>query len=209
MASHSATALLHYYLILLTVCRLLGDGDTTSSMATRRTTTWTTKEGCMEVERDALLVYKAGVEDPADRLSSWHDQEDCCRWRNVVCDNRTGHAHVVKLNLQTDDMYWNYKPDERMALRGKILSSSLLSLTHLRSHNLSGNDFEWKQIPGFVGSFTRLKYLDLSWSNFGGTIPPQIGNLSTLRYLDLNSHFKNSITDYLLGFQLITPVADK
>ncbi|XP_064968184.1 receptor-like protein EIX2 [Musa acuminata AAA Group] len=142
-------------------------------------TTPTTK-GCVEGERDALLDFKTGiVKDPSSRLSSWRGRVDCCRWSGVVCDNRTG--HVVELNLQNSD------PDnDEMSIGGEI-RPSLLLLTHLERLDLSNNDFGGIQIPEFFGSLTKLTYLDLNGSYFGGAIPPQLGNLSRLRYLDLNS----------------------
>ncbi|XP_064966887.1 receptor-like protein EIX2 [Musa acuminata AAA Group] len=135
----------------------------------------TTTRGCMEAERDALLAFKAGILDPSRRLSSWRRPVDCCRWSGVVCDNTTG--HVVQLNLQNADAYY----DNSTVLGGEI-GPSLLSLTHLRRLNLTQNDFGGARIPKFLGSFGRLRYLDLSYSNFDGAIPPQLGNLSTLRY---------------------------
>ncbi|CAL9183669.1 unnamed protein product, partial [Musa hybrid cultivar] len=135
----------------------------------------------MEAERDALLAFKAGILDPSRRLSSWRRPVDCCRWSGVVCDNTTG--HVVQLNLQNADAYY----DNSTVLGGEI-GPSLLSLTHLRRLNLTQNDFGGARIPKFLGSFGRLRYLDLSYSNFGGAIPPQLGNLSTLRYLSLSSY---------------------
>ncbi|CAL9054569.1 unnamed protein product, partial [Musa banksii] len=145
-----------------------------------------TTNGCVEGERDALLDFKTGiVKDPSSRLSSWRGRVDCCRWSGVVCDNRTG--HVVELNLQNSDPYYS-----ETSIGGEI-RPSLLLLTHLERLNLSHNDFGGIQIPKFLGSLTELTYLDLSWSNFGGAIPPQLGNLSRLRYLDLNSLYDLTI----------------
>ncbi|KAG6500340.1 hypothetical protein ZIOFF_040184 [Zingiber officinale] len=41
--------------------------------------------GCSEVERDALLAFKANVKDPSRRLASWSPRIDCCKWSGVVC----------------------------------------------------------------------------------------------------------------------------
>ncbi|CBI21366.3 unnamed protein product, partial [Vitis vinifera] len=59
------------------------------------------------------------------------------------------------------------------------------------------NNFEGLQIPKFIGSFKRLRYLNLSGASFGGTIPPHLGNLSSLLYLDLNSYSLESVEDDL------------
>ncbi|XP_042401137.1 receptor-like protein EIX2 [Zingiber officinale] len=144
--------------------------------------------GCSysEVERDALLAFQANVKDPSHRLASWSPRIDCCKWSGVVCrSSKANNAtlfqvqHVVELNLSNVD----YKH----TLRGEILSPSLLNLTQLQLLDLSGNDFEGTPIPHFIGSFQKLKYLELSGSNFSGVIPSQLGNLSSLYHLGLQS----------------------
>ncbi|OAY71774.1 Receptor-like protein 12 [Ananas comosus] len=137
--------------------------------------------GCFEIEREALLTFKAGIIDTGGRLSSWAGRDCCSTWKGVVCDNNTG--HIVKLNLQN-----NYNCDANSsdcALRGEI-NPSLLVLSHLSRLDLSRNDFGGISIPKFIGSLKSLMHLDLSISNFSGKIPEQLGNLSNLRYLDLS-----------------------
>ncbi|CAI9285707.1 unnamed protein product [Lactuca saligna] len=42
-------------------------------------------------------------------------------------------------------------------------------------------------IPEFIGSLTKLRYLNLSSMGFSGIVPHSIGNLSNLRVLDLSN----------------------
>ncbi|OAY67163.1 Receptor-like protein 12 [Ananas comosus] len=135
-----------------------------------------------KVERKALLTFKSGLVDPQNLLSSW-EGEDCCKWRGVVCSNTTG--HVVKLNLRNS---CNTFIEECSCLSGEI-NPSLLLLTNLEHLDVSMNNFSGTSIPAFLGSLKNLRYLNLSYLNFGGTIPPQIGNLSKLHYLDLSFAF--------------------
>ncbi|KAF7046367.1 hypothetical protein CFC21_055397 [Triticum aestivum] len=139
---------------------------------------------CVADERDALLSIKESLWEPSVNLSSWQGEE-CCNWKGVRCSYKTG--HVVKLNLRGSAQdclrYSTY--------RGAI-SHSLVTLQQLRYLDLSCNNFNWTEIPDFIGSFPSLKYLNLSYNLFYGRIPPQIGNLSKLVYLDLNPSNNNN-----------------
>ncbi|KAL5549655.1 hypothetical protein UlMin_004886 [Ulmus minor] len=126
---------------------------------------------CFQTERKALLSFKQYLKDPLERLSSWvAEEENCCKWDGIVCDNITG--HVQELHLA------NY------SLTGKIYSS-LLDLKQLSHLDLSYNDFEGTQIPNFIGSLVSLRYLNLKFARFEGVIPYQLGNLSSLHHLGL------------------------
>lgn len=123
-------------------------------------------------------------------LSSWGsegEKKDCCNWRGVRCSNQTGHVKVLDLHgtgrvkvldIQTRVMSRN------ASLRG-TLNPALLKLHHLRHLDLSFNNFSGSQIPVFIGSLSKLEYLDLFAASFSGPIPPLLGNLSRLQYLSL------------------------
>ncbi|XP_065034996.1 receptor-like protein EIX1 isoform X1 [Musa acuminata AAA Group] len=136
----------------------------------------TVTSGCFSMEREALLDFKAGIHDTYNRLSSWTGHH-CCTWKGVTCDTTTG--HVVMLDLRNTF--------ER-ALRGeRMMNSSLLALSHLKHLDLSVNDFRRIRIPEFIGSFKKLRYLNLSSTYFMGGIPARLGNLSSLYVLDLRA----------------------
>ncbi|XVF40039.1 hypothetical protein PTKIN_Ptkin01aG0080300 [Pterospermum kingtungense] len=147
--------------ILCSLCFCIANGPSTS---------------CSDIEREALLSFKQSLTDPFGRLSSWMG-EDCCQWHGVSCNTDTG--QVVKLDLRSSA--------QKSALRGKI-DPSLLSLKNLSYLDLSMNNFGGSPIPNFIGSFTALRYLNLSFAQLGGTIPPHLGNLTNLGYLDLHSY---------------------
>ncbi|KAH7854870.1 hypothetical protein Vadar_018590 [Vaccinium darrowii] len=134
---------------------------------------------CFENEREALHKFKQDLKDPSNRLSSWDTVEDCCRWAGVVCDNLTGHVHEIHLQ----------NPYNEFDVLGGKVNPSLLDLKHLQYLDLSNNDFEGTPIPSFIGSIATLRYLNLSWAGFGGTVPPQLGNLTAIRYLDLRGYY--------------------
>ncbi|XP_031090894.1 receptor-like protein EIX2 [Ipomoea triloba] len=132
---------------------------------------------CFENERNALLSFKRSVSNPSfTSLSSWgasRNDDDCCKWEGIGCDNRIG--HVVALHLGDNE-----------GLQGEI-SPSLLHLRFLNFLDLSRNEFD--TIPSFIGSLDKLVYLNLSYNNFSGNVPPHLGNISTLKYLDLGNNY--------------------
>ncbi|KAL1146047.1 hypothetical protein V6Z11_A11G343500 [Gossypium hirsutum] len=135
---------------------------------------------CIPSEREALLKFKNHLIDPSNRLSSWVEGGDCCKWIGVVCHNLTGHVHQLHLAAPLS-------PYEQSALGGKI-NPSLLELNHLSTLDLSNNNFSSIHIPKFFGLLESLTYLNLSRAQFQGAIPHNLGNLSKLQYLDLRGN---------------------
>ncbi|KAH1084083.1 hypothetical protein J1N35_023844 [Gossypium stocksii] len=147
---------------------------------------------CIESERNALLKFKNDLVDPSNRLSSWVEGGDCCKWLGVVCHNSTGHINKLHLaaplslpHFDAPVAEWEayHRSKNIYPLRGKI-NSSLLELKHLSSLDLSNNNFR-SNIPKFLGMLGSLTYLNLSHAQFQGGIPHNLGNLSKLQYLDL------------------------
>ncbi|KAL8238972.1 hypothetical protein R6Q59_015539 [Mikania micrantha] len=161
---------------------------------------------CMDDERQALIRFKHVLIDEADRLASWAgEKSDCCKWVGIVCDNITGHVHEIHLpGPHISYAISNKEMKEHLKQRlGGHLSPSLLELKQLKYLDLSCNDFKGIQIPGFIGSLGNLRYLNLSESNFGGMIPPQIGNISELRVLSLRNSYDN-IPSFIMKMQWLS-----
>ncbi|KAI3706376.1 hypothetical protein L6452_24069 [Arctium lappa] len=99
---------------------------------------------CLDKERQALLHFKARLQDRSDQFSTWRVEDACCKWDGVVCNNKTG--HVTELHL------WSTDP------LGGAIPKSIGSLTRLRHLDLSGN-FLQGTIPPEFGNLTNLETL--------------------------------------------------
>ncbi|XP_048324119.2 receptor-like protein 6 [Ziziphus jujuba] len=148
---------------------------------------------CPQEQSNALLKLKSsfsvdswasiscadeGVTNYA-KTDSWKEGTDCCKWDGIRCENETG--NVIGLDLSCS---W---------LKGPINSnSSLFLLKHLQNLNLAHNDLQQSKVLPEYGSLSSLTHLNLSSSNFNGTIPLELSRLSRLVSLDLS--FGNSLT---------------
>ncbi|KAK9221128.1 hypothetical protein WN944_009553 [Citrus x changshan-huyou] len=148
---------------------------------------------CSHHQSSALLQFKQlfsfqnhssfACEISRPKMMSWKEDADCCSWDGITCDSATG--HVIGLDLSCS---W---------LHGNIPSNSSLSLLpRLRKLNLAFNDFNYSKISsGFTDQFPSLTLLNLSFSNFMGSIPASLGNnITQLTYLDLSN---NSFTGHI------------
>ncbi|XP_060171516.1 receptor-like protein EIX2 [Lycium barbarum] len=148
----------------------------------------TSKVGtCIETEKKALLKLKENLTDPSGRLSSWTDQENCCQWIGVSCDNKTG--NVVKLDLRN-----TFSTNSEL---GGEINPSLLDLQKLTYLDLSMNNFGGIKVPEFIGQIGELRYLNLSGASLSGSVSSFLGNLSNLQVLDLNMYSEKPVENDL------------
>ncbi|KAL1360782.1 hypothetical protein AAHE18_04G202600 [Arachis hypogaea] len=130
--------------------------------------------------KESFLTSKSASYNPISypKTASWVPATDCCSWDGIECAELTG--HVIGIDLSSSQLYGSMDPN-----------STLFSLVHLRSLNLSDNDFNHSQIPVRIGELSQLRHLNLSHGNentFSGEVPPQVSHLSNLLSLDLRSY---------------------
>ncbi|KAL4595646.1 hypothetical protein ACB092_12G106800 [Castanea dentata] len=128
--------------------------------------------------KDSFIINKSASLEPwaYPKVASWTlegNNDDCCSWDGVECDEFTG--HVIGLDLNSSCLY------------GSINStSSLFHLVHLQRLNLADNHFKLSQIPSTISNLSKLTYLDLSFSVFASQIPLEVSQLSQLSSLNLS-----------------------
>ncbi|KAL4555326.1 hypothetical protein LXL04_037943 [Taraxacum kok-saghyz] len=136
----------------------------------------------------ALFQFKKSIihQDDVDCAASWfqtfHTWKptsdsvfDCCLWYGVECSNDHEYDHVIGVDLSG------------CSLCGNINSTStLFSLVHLQSLDLSMNYFRDSQIPSEIAHLKKLRILNLSDSGFSGHVPNEISHLMQLSSLDLS-----------------------
>ncbi|KAL4382514.1 receptor like protein 27-like [Arachis hypogaea] len=167
--------LLFFSSSLFTNCFTLNDSTTTHH------------HECHQHESNALLSFKktfiiskSASYNPFSypKTLSWIPTTDCCSWDGIECNELTG--HVIGIDLGSSQLYGFMDAN-----------STLFSLVHLQSLDLSDNDFNHSQIPAKIGELSHLRYLNLSHGNentFSGEVPPQVSQLSNLVSLDLRSY---------------------
>ncbi|XP_050254978.1 receptor-like protein 7 [Quercus robur] len=142
---------------------------------------------CLGHERSYLLQFKESFVNKKSassepwaypKVASWTSEgnnNDCCSWDGVECDEFTG--HVIGLDLNSSCLYGSINS-----------SSSLFHLVHLQRLNLADNHFKYSQIPSTVSNLSKLTHLDLSSSAFASQIPLEVSQLSQLSSLNLSGN---------------------
>ncbi|MED6144750.1 hypothetical protein PIB30_018423 [Stylosanthes scabra] len=130
--------------------------------------------------KESFLISKSASYNPFSypKTLSWFPSTDCCDWHGIQCHDLTG--HVIGIHLGSSQLYGSMDPN-----------STLFSLVHLQSLDLSDNHFNHSQIPAKIGELSHLRHLNLSQGNehtFSGEVPPQLSRLSNLLSLDLRSY---------------------
>ncbi|KAK6145696.1 hypothetical protein DH2020_022516 [Rehmannia glutinosa] len=146
-----------------------------------------------------LIVFKADIQDPDGKLSSWNEEDDspCNNWVGVKCNPRSNRVSDLVL--------------DNFGLSGK-LGRGLLQLQFLRKLSLAKNNFtgsislSFAQLSnlrvldlsdnGFVGSIPidlfsqcgSLRSISMAKNKFTGPIPEKLGSCSTLVSLNLSSN---------------------
>lgn len=135
----------------------------------------TTIVAAVNPDGEALLAFKAPLQDPTGILNSWNAADpNPCLWEGVTCNTN---LKVQRLLLQDTQ------------LSGPI-SPALRNLTELHTLVLARNNFTG-DLPSELSQIETLWKLNVSHNGLSGAVPASLGALSRLRMLDLS---KNSFT---------------
>ncbi|KAK1369336.1 hypothetical protein POM88_035428 [Heracleum sosnowskyi] len=157
---------------------------------------------CLDKEREALLSFKRGLQDPVGRLSSWTGV-DCCRWRGIECSMS---GNVIKLDLRntfqsttsrrscfaglTSIKYLNMGnanlDDQRLEFLQAVNMLPFLEELHMHSCGLYNLPISLSYV-----NLSLLYVLDLSDNEIQSSIPNWIYNLTSLTKLDLSNDYYN------------------
>lgn len=138
----------------------------------------------------ALLHFKKGIKhDPTGYvLNSWNEESidfNGCpsSWNGIVCNS--GHVAGVVL--------------DNLSLSAEADLSVFANLTMLVKLSMANNSISGS-IPGNIGTFDKLQYLDISNNLFSGSLPSGIGNLASLQNLSFaGNNFSGPIPDSVSG----------
>ncbi|KAG5234409.1 LRR receptor serine/threonine-protein kinase [Salix suchowensis] len=153
------------------------------------TTSFARGEGLKEAE--ALLEWKASLDNQSQSfLSSWAGDSPC-NWVGISCDKSgrvtnislpgsslsgtiynlrfSSFPNLIELDLSSNLLYGIFPPH--------ISNLSRLTILDLSYNKITGN------IPSEISSLKSLTRFSLRFNSMNGPIPASIGNLSSLKYI--------------------------
>lgn len=170
---------------------------------------------CAPADRDALLSFKAEVEDRAGALGSWDPAQSCCGWAGVACDP-AGRVTEVRIDDEEEEgaatgaagEWWLVRrtgpaaaPDAVGRTLGRIATLRVLKLarTDLRGDSLPRA--AWPQlrvvalrglnlrggVPRQWGGWRQVREVNVRGGNaLAGGLPPELCRLANLQVLQLS-----------------------
>ncbi|CAH2063974.1 unnamed protein product [Thlaspi arvense] len=146
-----------------------------------------------------LIVFKADLRDPEQKLDSWNEDDySPCSWNGVKCHPRTNRVTELTLDgfslsgrigrglLQLQFLHKLSLSNNN--LTGTINPSLLLSLVNLKVVDLSSNGLSGSIPDGFFRQCGSLRAFSLAKNKLTGKIPVSISSCSSLAALDLSSN---------------------
>ncbi|XP_050209773.1 probable LRR receptor-like serine/threonine-protein kinase IRK [Mercurialis annua] len=157
-----------------------------------------------------LIVFKADLQDPKGKLSSWNQDDDtACNWIGVKCNPRSN--RVTDLTLEGYSLsgrigrgllqlqFLNHLSLARNNLTGTI-SPNLARLANLRTIDLSDNSLSGTIPDEFFKQCGSLRAISLANNKFSSKIPASLSSCATLASINLSSNqFSGSLPAGIWG----------
>ncbi|XP_054779923.1 probable LRR receptor-like serine/threonine-protein kinase IRK [Prosopis cineraria] len=149
----------------------------------------------------ALVVFKAGLQDPKAKLSTWNEDDDNpCKWVGVKCDPTTsrvsaivldgfslsGHIDRGLLRLQSLQVLSLSKNNFSGSINPDLLRLGSLEVVNFSENNLSGSISE-----GFFQQCGSLRSVSFAKNNLTGKIPDSLSSCSLLVAVNFSSNQLN------------------
>ncbi|KAL2330548.1 hypothetical protein Fmac_018129 [Flemingia macrophylla] len=145
-----------------------------------------------------LIVFKAGLEDPKKKLSSWNEDDNSpCYWKGVKCDSASnrvtalvldgfslsGHVDRGLLRLQSLQILSLSRNNFTGSINPDLPRLGSLQVVDLSDNNLSG------EIPeGFFQQCGSLRSVSFAKNNLTGKIPESLSSCSSLATVNISSN---------------------
>ncbi|KAD5508780.1 hypothetical protein E3N88_16483 [Mikania micrantha] len=166
---------------------------------------------CIDMEKHALLDFKARLRDPNGALSTWTiDEEDCCKWSRVTCDDTTGHVTGVQVSyVLQGDWLTNLSNLKEFSMEGVFIAKAsnwvdvFRSLNQLSLLSLSRCDLSQVMYPSSSfansSSSSSIITLDLHNNNLNSSMYNWLFPLTsnTLSSLDISENKLDGIPKYI------------